>query len=92
MRHGLAGTTPAAIVENGTTDRQRVLHSTLAEVAADAAAAEVTAPAILFVGESVASGSELAWFGEGHVTMAKRLPAAMEQSAVGARSAGDHSL
>jgi uroporphyrin-III C-methyltransferase/precorrin-2 dehydrogenase/sirohydrochlorin ferrochelatase len=92
MRHGLAGTTPAAIVENGTTDRQRVLHSTLAEVAADAAAAEVTAPAILFVGESVASGSELAWFGEGHVTMAERLPAAMEQSAAGARIAGDHAL
>jgi uroporphyrin-III C-methyltransferase/precorrin-2 dehydrogenase/sirohydrochlorin ferrochelatase len=63
MRHGLAGTTPAAIVENGTTDCQRVLHSTLERVASDATVAGVRAPSILFVGDAVARGRELAWFG-----------------------------
>lgn len=63
MHHGLPGSTPAAIVENGTTSRQRVLHSTLAEVATDARTAGITAPAMLFVGETAACGRELRWFG-----------------------------
>jgi uroporphyrin-III C-methyltransferase/precorrin-2 dehydrogenase/sirohydrochlorin ferrochelatase len=63
MRHGLSGTTPAALVENGTTERQRVLHSRLAQVAADARDARIAAPAVLFVGPSVALGADLAWFG-----------------------------
>jgi siroheme synthase len=63
MRHGLSGTTPAALVENGTTERQRVLHSRLAQVAADARDARIAAPAVLFVGPSVALGADLSWFG-----------------------------
>jgi uroporphyrin-III C-methyltransferase / precorrin-2 dehydrogenase / sirohydrochlorin ferrochelatase len=63
MQHGLAGTTPAALVESGTTERQRVLHSTLRQVADDARAAGIKAPALLFIGESVALGQDLAWFG-----------------------------
>lgn len=62
MRHGLAGATPAALVESGTTDRQRVLHSTLGKIAPEAKAAGIAAPALLFVGPSVALGQELAWF------------------------------
>jgi uroporphyrin-III C-methyltransferase/precorrin-2 dehydrogenase/sirohydrochlorin ferrochelatase len=67
LRHGLARTTPAAIVENGTTSGQRVVHSTLAQIAADASAAEIEAPAMLFVGEAVALGRELQWFDSGDV-------------------------
>jgi len=63
IRHGLASATPAALVENGTTDGQRVLHSTLGKVAGDARATGIAAPALLFVGQSVALGQELAWFG-----------------------------
>lgn len=62
VRHGMAGNTPAAIVENGTTSRQRVLHSTLERIAGDAAAAGIGAPAMLFIGETVALGRELQWF------------------------------
>jgi uroporphyrin-III C-methyltransferase/precorrin-2 dehydrogenase/sirohydrochlorin ferrochelatase len=62
IRHGLAGDTPVAIVENGTTSSQRVLHSTLAELEAEARNAGIAAPAMLFVGETAALGRDLAWF------------------------------
>lgn len=71
MRHGLTGTTPAAVVENGTTDCQRVLRTTLERVASDARAAGVMPPAILFVGEAVGRGSDLAWFGDGDASAGK---------------------
>jgi siroheme synthase len=58
----LAGDTPVAIVENGTTSSQRVLHSTLAELEAEARNAGIAAPAMLFVGETAALGRDLAWF------------------------------
>src|SRR5690606_40897492 len=64
LQHRLPGTTPAALVESGTTNRQRVLHSTLGQVARDAWAAGIQAPALLFIGESVALGQDLAWFDE----------------------------
>ncbi|MGH8194190.1 MAG: siroheme synthase CysG [Woeseiaceae bacterium] len=62
MRHGLPRETPAAIVENGTTRGQRVLHSTLGEIARDAFTAAIAAPAILFIGETAALGRNLQWF------------------------------
>ena len=62
MRHGLVGGTPVAMVENGTTSRQRVLHSTLAEIDGDAKRAGIGAPSLLIVGEVAALGRELAWF------------------------------
>jgi uroporphyrin-III C-methyltransferase/precorrin-2 dehydrogenase/sirohydrochlorin ferrochelatase len=65
QRYGLDAHTPAAIVENGTTSDQRVIHSTLASIAADASAARIRAPSLLFVGESVGLGKQLGWFG-GH--------------------------
>ena len=65
VRHGLAGGTPVAIVENGTTSRQRVLYSTLAEVEVDARRAGIGSPSLLIVGEVAALGRELAWFDGG---------------------------
>jgi uroporphyrin-III C-methyltransferase/precorrin-2 dehydrogenase/sirohydrochlorin ferrochelatase len=62
-RNGLAASTPAAIVENGTTGDQRVIHSRLATIVDEARAARVSAPALLFVGESVRLGTELEWYG-----------------------------
>lgn len=60
--HGLSGETPVAIVENGTTDRQRVLHSTLANIVQDGRRAQISAPAVLIVGETVKLGETLQWF------------------------------
>ncbi len=65
IAHGMAPATPVALVENGTTAAHRVLHSTLGDVAGVAASEQITAPAMLFVGEAVAAGKELAWYSSG---------------------------
>ena len=63
IRHGRAATTPAACIERGTTPQQRVVVSTLAELAVDAAAAGLRAPVATVVGEVVRLREELQWFG-----------------------------
>jgi uroporphyrin-III C-methyltransferase/precorrin-2 dehydrogenase/sirohydrochlorin ferrochelatase len=53
-KNGRAPETPAAIVENGTTEKQRVIVATLETIAARAVEHNVSAPAILLVGDVVA--------------------------------------
>jgi uroporphyrin-III C-methyltransferase len=62
LQHGLSADTPAAIVEHGTTSRQRVTHATLGGIGRAAQAAGAAAPAMLFVGETAALGRDLQWF------------------------------
>jgi uroporphyrin-III C-methyltransferase/precorrin-2 dehydrogenase/sirohydrochlorin ferrochelatase len=62
IEHGLVAKTPVAMVENGTTDRQRVLRGTLATIADDAVEAHVRAPAVIIVGATAGMGKELGWF------------------------------
>jgi uroporphyrin-III C-methyltransferase len=54
---------PAAIVSKATTADQRVLVSTLAEIAGAAAAAAIEAPAIVAIGEVVRLREALDWLG-----------------------------
>lgn len=54
MRQGLGEGTPVAVVEWGTTARQRSLRTTLGRGAADVAAAGLGAPAIIVVGQVAA--------------------------------------
>lgn len=53
VKRGRAASTPVAVICDGTTDRERVVVSTLASVAAEAAAQEVRPPAVVVVGEVV---------------------------------------
>ncbi|GBQ12124.1 uroporphyrinogen-III C-methyltransferase [Komagataeibacter rhaeticus] len=53
MEHGLSPDWPAAIVERGTRPDQRVITGTLGTLAAQASAADVGSPALIFVGEVV---------------------------------------
>ncbi|GAA0375108.1 uroporphyrinogen-III C-methyltransferase [Micromonospora gifhornensis] len=53
LRHGRPADTPAAVVQEATTGAQRILRSTLAEVAEDVAAAGVRPPAVVVVGDVV---------------------------------------
>jgi uroporphyrin-III C-methyltransferase len=62
MDAGLAPTTPAAAISQGTTDDQRIVISTVAELAQAIADAELASPAILVIGEVAALAHELAWF------------------------------
>jgi len=62
VRHGRAADTPAACIEQGTTAHQRVVVSTLAELADDVAAAGLRAPVATVVGEVVRLREQLQWF------------------------------
>ena len=59
---GLAGDTPAALVESGTTHRQRCLNSTLDDMVCAAREHRVATPAVVIIGRVAALALELAWF------------------------------
>jgi uroporphyrinogen III methyltransferase/synthase len=62
VRHGLAATTPVAIVHEGTKPAQQTLVTTLENAAADAERARIGPPAIVIVGDVVDLREELRWF------------------------------
>lgn len=53
IKRGRAGTTPVAVIRDGTMPTQQVLTSTLEHVAADAARHEVRPPAVVVIGDVV---------------------------------------
>ncbi len=63
IRHGRAASTPAACIEQGTTAQQRVVVSTVQDLAADVATAGLKAPVATVVGEVVRLRDRLQWFG-----------------------------
>ncbi|MBI4755814.1 MAG: uroporphyrinogen-III C-methyltransferase [Betaproteobacteria bacterium] len=62
MAHGLAPTVPAAIVQQGTTPRQRVVVGTLESLPTQAIEAQLKAPTLVIVGEVVRLHEKLRWF------------------------------
>jgi uroporphyrin-III C-methyltransferase/precorrin-2 dehydrogenase/sirohydrochlorin ferrochelatase len=62
VAHGLPGTTPAAIVQQGTTQNQRVLTGTLETLPRLTLDARLTPPTLIIVGEVVKLHQKLAWF------------------------------
>jgi uroporphyrin-III C-methyltransferase/precorrin-2 dehydrogenase/sirohydrochlorin ferrochelatase len=62
VKHGLPATTPAALVERGTTAAQRVWVGTLANLPQQSRAAEAKFPSLIIVGHVVRLREQLAWF------------------------------
>jgi uroporphyrin-III C-methyltransferase len=62
MEANLSPSVSVAVVEWGTTDKQKVLVATLGTVVEAATANGVKAPAVIVVGKVVDLGSKLAWF------------------------------
>lgn len=54
MKYGKPGNTPAAVISFGTTERQRVLRSTLSAIAEEAKKEQMKAPAVIVIGETAA--------------------------------------
>ncbi len=63
LQAGRAGSTPFALVENGSRPEQRIVTGTLAELSATARHHQVHTPALLILGEVTALAERLHWFG-----------------------------
>ncbi|PKO25659.1 MAG: uroporphyrinogen-III C-methyltransferase [Betaproteobacteria bacterium HGW-Betaproteobacteria-8] len=62
VAHGLPAETPAAVVQQGTTPRQRVVTADLATLAEKVNEAQLKPPCLIIVGGVVALREKLAWF------------------------------
>lgn len=63
VKHGLASTTPIAMVQSATTPEQKVVTGTLADIQQKADAAQIKPPALIIVGSVVSLHEKLNWFG-----------------------------
>lgn len=64
IAHGLPSDWPAAIVQQGTTARQRTVTGTLSTLPTLAVAAQLKAPTLIIVGSVVSLREKLAWINE----------------------------
>lgn len=62
VRHGLPSSTPAAIVQQGTTPHQRVVCGTLADLPVVAKREQLQAPTLIIIGGVVSLHPTLEWF------------------------------
>jgi len=60
--HGMKGVTPAAIIEQGTTPRQRTILGTLDSLIEQAEQAEIRPPAMIIIGTAALLHEKLNWF------------------------------
>ncbi len=64
VAHGMDVSTPAALIEKGTSLRQRVIDGNLGNLAARVRGVEARAPTLIIVGGVVGLRKQLHWFGE----------------------------
>ncbi len=62
IEHGMAPEMPAALIESGTTPRQKVITATVATLAQAARDAQASPPTLIIIGEVVRLRRKLAWF------------------------------
>ena len=70
---GLPSDTPAAIIQEATTGRHRLLLGTLGTISATAREEEFQAPAVVVIGAVVAHADRLAWFESARAAAAGRV-------------------
>jgi len=66
VAHGLPATTPIAIIQQGTTQNQRVVSGTLATLPQNPEVAQLQAPTLIIIGGVVSLREKLAWFKPGN--------------------------
>lgn len=62
VKHGMASSTPIALIQRGTTPDQKVLHGTLESMPTLFDASDIRPPTLIIVGEVVRLHEKLAWF------------------------------
>lgn len=65
IKHGVSPDMPVAVVQQGTTQRQKVVTATLVDLAEKVAEAGLRAPCLTIIGEVVHLREKLAWFEPG---------------------------
>ncbi len=65
LSHGADPATPAAVIENGTRQEQRVIAGTLESLPDKSVEADITSPALIIVGSVVTLRDKLSWFARG---------------------------
>jgi uroporphyrin-III C-methyltransferase/precorrin-2 dehydrogenase/sirohydrochlorin ferrochelatase len=65
IKHGLAPSTPVAMVQSATTAQQKVVIGTLEDIQQKAEAAKIKPPALIIVGSVVNLHNKLNWFRQG---------------------------
>ncbi len=77
IEYGRSPDTPIAIIENGTSDNQRVIHGSLENLIDLAKQHEIVAPALLVIGEVAAFGIGKEWFESRPVVHEREAPASV---------------
>ena len=67
IAHGKDPKTPAAVIQEGTTARQRSVRASLQKIGEKAREAGIASPAVTLVGPVVSLQEELSWFGKGRL-------------------------
>ncbi len=62
IAHGADPATPAAVIDNGTREDQRVVSAALSDIATHAEEAELAGPAVIVIGGVVTLRDKLSWF------------------------------
>lgn len=62
LQAGMAPTTPAAVIEQGTVSRQRMVSASLADIAARVTTAGLHSPSVVVIGRVVDLSALLSWF------------------------------
>lgn len=81
IENGKSPDTLAAVVQEGTTGRQRVVTGTLGTIVEEAARAGIGTPAITVIGDVVSVGKEIAWHGKGPLAGVRVLVTGTEKMA-----------
>lgn len=66
IAHGVSPDMPAAVIQQGTTQRQRVITATLKDLAEKVGVAEMKPPCLTIIGEVVQLRDKLNWFEPAH--------------------------
>ena len=62
IKAGMSKNTEIAIIENGTTKKQRVIKGTLSDIIGKVKRAKIKPPAIIIIGKVVSLQEKLRWF------------------------------
>ena len=80
IRQGADPEMPAAVIDKGTRDDQRVVSGTLSTLAARAAEAELSGPSMIIIGTVVTLRDKLAWQNQQTCNAPSRNPQELEMS------------